>query len=68
MRYFDYEKMAKEAGISGDSLNALREKVRHEFPKDDMMYELHLLRVCMAMKDKRLSLEDALKPDLVSRS
>ena len=68
MRYFDYEKIANKAGVSGDTLDALREKVRHEFPKDDMMYELHLLRVCMALKDKSLSLEDALMPDLVSRS
>lgn len=68
MRYFDYEKIAMEAGVPGDTLDTLREKVRQEFPKDDMMYELHLLRVCMALKDKRLSLEDALKPDLVSRS
>ena len=68
MRYFDYEKMAKEAGVSADTLDVLREKVRQEFPKDNMLYELHLLRVCMALKDKRLSVEDALKPDLVSRS
>ncbi len=68
MRYFNYEKIASEAGVSADTLAALREKVRQEFPKDDMMYELHLLRVCVALKDKRLSLEDALKPDLVSRS
>ncbi len=68
MRYFDYEKMADKAGVSADTLDALRGKVRQEFPKDDMLYELHLLRVCMAIRDKHLSLEDALKPDLVSRS
>ncbi|MBI3947155.1 MAG: hypothetical protein HY321_14615 [Armatimonadetes bacterium] len=37
-RYFDYEKVAKEAGISPDQLAALRELVRREFPRDDKVF------------------------------
>jgi hypothetical protein len=37
--------------------------VRIEFPTDDMLYELHVLRACMAIRDGYVSLEDALKPE-----
>ena len=50
MRYFDYEKAAQEAGISSEKLEDLSKAVRREFPRDDMMFELHLLRICRAVK------------------
>jgi len=37
--------------------------VRAEFPTDDMLYELHVLRACMAIRDGYVSLENALKPE-----
>ncbi len=61
MRYFDYEKAARDAKIPADKLEALRRIVREEFPRDEMMYELHLLRVCMAIKDGLVCIEDAIK-------
>jgi hypothetical protein len=61
MRYFDYEKIAREANIPPDALNELCRQIRQEFPTDDMMYELHLLRVCMAIKEGALTLQDALQ-------
>lgn len=60
--YFDYIKMAQEAHIPNDKLNKLAKIVREEFPKDDMLFELHLLRVCSAIHEGHLSLEDALTP------
>ena len=59
MQYFDYEKVALEAGISGDGLSAIKELLREEFPTDEMMWELHVLRACMAIKDGHLTVEDA---------
>ena len=63
MRHFDYEKVAKEAGITAVALEELRRLIRHEFPHDEMLYELHLLRACRAIRDGRLKLEDALRSE-----
>ena len=60
MRFFNFEGVAHEAGIPDDKLNRLCQSIRLEFPKDDMMYELHVLRACMAIKDGYITLEDAI--------
>ena len=60
MRYFDYEKVAREAGVTADQLSEICQSIRREFPNDDMMYELHVLRACMAVRDGHVSLEDVL--------
>ena len=62
MHYFDYEAVAREAKIPADKLKLLAKTVREEFPTDDMMYELHLMRVCSAVKDGYVSLEEAIHP------
>jgi hypothetical protein len=67
MQYFDYEKMAREAHIPPDKLDELRHLTRQDFPRDEMMFELHLLRACMAIRDSVLTLEEALKPEPASR-
>lgn len=59
MEYFDYEKISREAGISDEDLSAICEAMREEFPSDDMMWELHILRACMAIRDGRLTIEQA---------
>ena len=63
MRYFDYEKVAREAHLSSDQLNALCRLIRKEFPTDDMLYELHVLRVCMAIKQGALTIDEALQAE-----
>ncbi|HEY5595447.1 MAG TPA: hypothetical protein VIL61_09905 [Nitrospiria bacterium] len=67
MRYFDYEKAAREAKIPAEKLAELRRIVREEFPRDEMMYELHLLRACMAIRQGLLTIEEAIKPEAASR-
>ena len=59
MEYFDYDKIAREAGISEEDVSAIREAMRIEFPTDDMMWELHVLRACMAIRDGHLTAEQA---------
>ena len=61
MHYFDFEKVARDAGIPDDRLNELCDLMRREFPGDEMMYELHVLRACMAIRDGIIKLEDALR-------
>lgn len=63
MEYFDYESVAKKAGIPPDKLEALRRMIRQEFPHDDMMYELHLLRACMAIQEGYTTIDDALRSE-----
>ena len=63
MDYFDYESVATEAGIPPDKLAELCRMMRQEFPRDDMMYELHVLRVCMAIRKGRITLDDALRTE-----
>lgn len=40
--------------------------MRREFPADEMMCELHVLRACMAIRDGLASLEDVLAPESVT--
>lgn len=59
MSFFDFAQIAREAGIPQQRLQELCDAIRREFPGDDMMYELHVLRACMAIRDGRVPLEDA---------
>lgn len=42
--FFDTDKVAAELRISRDEYSTLKTSVREEFPEDEMMYQLHLLR------------------------
>lgn len=48
------EKIAKEMGISPGKLRRLKQSVREEFPDDDLMYELHLLRALNSIRREKL--------------
>ncbi len=63
MRYFDYRKVAKEAGIPPAKMAKLIAAMRKEFPKDNMMFELHVLRAWLAIRDGHVSVEDALRSE-----
>jgi hypothetical protein len=67
MRYFDYEKVAQAARIPPDKLEEMSRSVRQDFPKDDMMYELHLLRICLAVRDGHVTLEQMLASESATR-
>lgn len=44
IEYFDYYKVAKEMKVPDAILRKIEKEVKAEFPKDKMMYELHVLR------------------------
>lgn len=46
---FDYQKVAKEMHVPQAILKEIEKEVKQEFPGDQMMYELHMLR---AIKSK----------------
>ncbi|MDE3068375.1 MAG: hypothetical protein KGJ60_12600 [Verrucomicrobiota bacterium] len=60
MRYFDYETIARQAGILPDQLARLAESFAEEELNDPMLAELHTMRACMAIKEGRLTIEEAL--------
>ena len=49
IKYFDYQKVAREMQIPTSILRKIEKEIKAEFPKDEMMYELHVLR---AIKSK----------------
>jgi hypothetical protein len=60
MRYFDYETIARQAGIPADKLARLSKSFAEEEPNDPMLAELHTMRACMAIKEGRLTVDEAL--------
>ena len=64
MDYFDYESVAREAAIREEDLDELRRAIRHEYPHDDMMFELHLLRACMAVRNGYATVEEVLRSEV----
>jgi len=44
VEYFDYQKVAKEMDMPDTTLRKIEKEVKEEFPRDKMMYELHVLR------------------------
>jgi hypothetical protein len=68
VHYFDYEKVAREAHIPAEKLDELSHVMRQDFPRDEMMYELHVLRACMAIREGVLTLADALRSQPAPRA
>jgi len=60
MQYFDYRKIAEAADIPAGKLAELSRVMRQDFPNDDMMFELHVLRACLAIRDGHITLEEVL--------
>jgi len=59
---FDYVAAAKRAGIGPEELDQLVALTRAEFPRDEMMVELHVLRTLQAVERRDVSLSDVLRP------
>ena len=57
---FDYKTAAARAGISGNKLDRLVALMRAEFPDDETMAELHVLRAILAVEQGAASLEEIL--------
>ena len=58
---FDYLTAAQRIGLTDGQLNQLCNQVKSEFPNDDMMFELHVLRAIMAIESGRVTLNQVLK-------
>ena len=43
-RIFDTKRVAREMGIREEDYEKLEKEIKKEFPRDEMMFELHFLR------------------------
>ncbi len=59
---FDYVTAATRAGISSQDLDRLVALTRAEFPGDEMMVELHVLRAVQAVERGDVTLPEVLRP------
>ena len=57
---FDYVTAAKRVGISPEDLERLIALTRAEFPSDEMMVELHVLRAILAVERGDATLREIL--------
>ena len=60
MEYFDYQSVANEAGITPAQLAQITERIQRDYPEDRMLYELHVLRACLALRDRLVTVEQVL--------
>jgi len=59
--YFNYEEIARRIKMPEGKLKILMQAIREEFPHDEMMYELHLMIVCLAIEKGYITVEEALR-------
>ena len=52
--FFDTEKKARELDIEAEIYQKLKKEIKNEFPHDEMMFELHLLRALMEYARKKV--------------
>jgi hypothetical protein len=61
---FDYTTAAHRAGIPRDKLERLAAIMRAEFPDDETMAELHILRAILTVERGEASLDDILRQEI----
>jgi hypothetical protein len=58
---FNIDKIVRDSGLSEWIIKRTKEEVRKEFPNDEMMYELHVMRAIEAEKNKALGLKTRMR-------
>jgi hypothetical protein len=59
---FDYQSAAVRVGIRPEDVERLATMARTEFPDDEMMVELHVLRTILAVERGDVALPEVLQP------
>lgn len=62
-RMFDYEAVARRLGVESQDLDRICRRVRQEFPDDEMLFELHVLRALLAVEGGYVRLDQLLSGD-----
>jgi hypothetical protein len=61
---FDIERAKLESALEPDKLACLEKSIKKEFKGDEMMFELHFIRVLKAVQEGWVSLEEALSESI----
>lgn len=64
----DIERILRKKGLTQQQIDLLKAEVRREFPNDDMMYELHLIRLVHSLMEGYCNLKDLLPLEEQKRS
>jgi hypothetical protein len=59
---FDYRSAAERVGIRPEDVERLATMARAEFLSDEMMVELHVLRMILAVERGDVALDELLRP------
>ena len=59
---FDYRSAAERVGIRPEDVERLATIMRAEFPSDEMMVELHVLRTILSVGRGDVTLDEVLRP------
>ncbi len=57
---FDLEYLKQTSGLTAAILNEIEQAIKADYPDDDMMFELHFVRVLQALKQGRITIEQIL--------
>ena len=57
---FDLEQLRITSGLDTDILALIERKVREDFRDDEMMFEIHLVRIIQSLKEGRMTLDQVL--------
>ena len=47
---YDIEAAFKSSGLTPEEFDRIKSEVRSDFPNDEMMFELHIIRILKAIK------------------
>lgn len=59
----DFDKIMLAKGLTKRQIDLIKKEVRREFPDDEMMYELHLIRLVDSFSKGYCSIEDLFEPE-----
>ena len=62
---FDMEKVKADSGLEAEQLTRIEERVRADY-EDEMLFELHFVRVIRALKEGTLTLDHVLTEPLAA--
>ncbi|OGO35415.1 MAG: hypothetical protein A2Z03_08200 [Chloroflexi bacterium RBG_16_56_8] len=57
---FDLERVKKDSGLSPEVLARVEQQVREDFREDDLLFEIHMVRLLRAVKEGRIGIEQIL--------
>jgi hypothetical protein len=57
---FDLEQLKRTSRLDTDILALIERKVREDFRDDEMMFEIHLVRIIQSLKEGRMTLDQVL--------